>query len=133
MPVEGNQRRGLALPAIRIRGGYFTSRGPLDKSWGDLLNALFIPRGSRAMRRGFGSGLQRLIFDPLTERDDPAIQLVAREAAERMVPSVRVRDIKVGEPVDGTVNVHVTFSPPSDVNAPAEGYATPLTSRAKET
>ena len=88
MPQRALQRRGLALPAVRSAGGYFASKGPLDRAWGDLILALFVPVGSRAMRRDYGSGLHRLIFDPAVEQDDPVVLYAAQEAASRNAPPV---------------------------------------------
>ena len=59
------------------------------------MNALFIPAGSRLMRRSFGSDLQQLLFEPLddTQVQDAAFRI--REAALSGAPHVRIVDVAV--------------------------------------
>jgi phage baseplate assembly protein W len=82
------ERRGLALPALRNQGGYFASKSPHDTAWGDLLLSLFTPIGGRCMKRGFGSGLYDILFEPNVAENQPVIDMMIRSAAERGAPQV---------------------------------------------
>lgn len=85
--------RGLALPSLRIAGGYFSSKGPHDVAWGDLLLALFTRLGARFMRRNVGSSFADLLFEPNAEENIQLIDFIVRETAERDVPQIVVDDI----------------------------------------
>jgi len=99
--------RGLALPAIRQRGGYFASRAPHDTAWGDLMLAIFTPVGGRFMNRGFGSGLWRLLFEPSLGGVSTRAEFVIRDAA-RQVPQIVIREV-IASSQEKTVFLKVAF------------------------
>lgn len=92
-PRPNIDERGLALPALRITGGYFASKGPHDVAWGDLIMALFIRLNSRFMRRNVGSSFADILFEPNAESNLQLLDAIVRETAERDVPSIVVDDI----------------------------------------
>ena len=85
--------RGLALPATRGTGGYFESKGPGDVTWGDVLLALIVRRGSRFMRRSLGSAVPDQLFEPVDEPGLGVLEVAATEAVERQMPHVVVTNI----------------------------------------
>lgn len=87
--------RGLALPALRSRGGYFASRSPHDVAFGDLLLALFCPIGGRWMNRLFGSGLLRLLFEPNFVELAATAEAVIQDTAQKWTPHVVVDRVDV--------------------------------------
>lgn len=87
--------RGLALPALKGTGGYFESKGEGDVSWGDLLLTLFTPIGGRVMRRGFGSSLYDLLFEPLIPGEFQIISAAIRDIARRQLPHIRVTRVEI--------------------------------------
>lgn len=87
-------RRGLALPAIRTRGGYFASKSPHDTAWGDLMLAIFCPIGSRFMNRTFGSALHRLLFEPNTADLSVQAEYLIRDAAQKWAPHVVITAVE---------------------------------------
>lgn len=104
---QNRRLRGLALPALRDRGGYFKSKDALEIAWGDLLMALLTPIGSRPMLRAFGSTLHRMLFDP-TMASALKIRYIVFETAQRWTPHVRVYGVSVN--TEGReVEVKVTF------------------------
>ena len=99
MPTDLRQQielRGLALPAIRTRGGYFASRSAHDTAWGDLMLAIFTPVGGRFMNRVFGSGLWRILFEPTSPDISTRAEFVIRDAS-RQVPQIVVREVIVSQ------------------------------------
>jgi phage baseplate assembly protein W len=118
---------GLALPAVRD-AGYAASRSTEDRAYGDLLIALFTPRGARPMDRSFGTILTELLFDPGAEQDDPTISYVVRDAAARYVPQVDVGTVQVTPVVEqGKKGVRIVFSLASDPagRVPGQGVGFP--------
>jgi len=106
------QLRGLALPALKGTGGYFETKTSLDVAWGDLMNALLTPRGSRLMRRSFGSALHEQLFEPNTEDQQEIVDYIIREAAQEHCPHLQVRSVSVtkSESASNRVLVRVTFA-----------------------
>lgn len=88
-------RRGLALPAIRTRGGYFASKSPHDTAWGDLMLAIFCPIGGRFMNRTFGSGLHSILFEPNFTNLVGQARFVIEDTAQQWVPHVVIDDVQV--------------------------------------
>lgn len=88
-------RRGLALPAIRTRGGYFASKSPHDTAWGDLMLAIFCPIGGRAMNRTFGSGLHLLLMEPNFTDLGSRASFVIEDTARKWTPHVVITDVGV--------------------------------------
>lgn len=105
--------RGLALPATRGPQGYFASKDPYDVAWGDLLCAVFTPRGSRPMRRSFGSSLYDLLFDPL-DIEDAIIEVSIREVVAQSCPHIIVRRVTLLNATAGRIQVGIVFSLASD-------------------
>ena len=101
--------RGLALPATKGPGGFFESKSSLDVAWGDLLLTLFTPRGTRVMRRDFGSVLREQIFEPNTEEQAAVIDHVIREAAADHCPHVQIREVEVTQD-ERAMQIRVLFA-----------------------
>lgn len=100
---------GLALPAIRGSGGYFSTKRDIDVAWGDLLIAILTPIGSRFMRRSFGSGVAKLLFDPADSLITAMVDQYIREAASRHCPYISIRKIDVKTNIR-QLDVKVSFS-----------------------
>jgi len=99
---------GLALPAIRVAGGYFNERRSFDVAWGDLLLLLFTPIGTRPMNRQFGSGLFRLLLEPNAPQLNQRAAFEVREATSLWLPHVRIDGVEVGR--NGpTISLTVAF------------------------
>lgn len=86
--------RGLALPALRERGGYFASKGKYDVAWGDVMVAVFTPIGGRPMNRGFGSALSRVLFEPSDEQLQTRVNYIVSEAISKWCPHVRLLGVR---------------------------------------
>lgn len=105
--------RGLALPATLGPQGIFASKSAFDVAWGDLLVAVFTPRGSRPMNRLFGSTLYDLLFTPL-DVEDEIIEVSIREVAAQFCPHIVIQRVTLSSSTQGGVQVGVVFSLTSD-------------------
>ncbi len=108
--------RGLALPATKGPGGYFESKDPTDVAWGDLMVALFTPRGTRVMRRSFGSVLREQLFEPADDAQAGVIDFVIREAAQEHCPHLQIRDVQVSVSSSSVMSVRVFFAIKTDTS-----------------
>jgi len=83
---------GIALPGVRVNGqSYFGFRDRYETALGDLLLAIFTPIGGRPMRRAFGSGLYRIVFEPVLS--EQMVRYVVQDTAEQYVPQLVVDDV----------------------------------------
>lgn len=102
--------RGLALPAVKGPGGYFESKGEGDVSWGDLMLTLFTPLGGRVMRRGFGSSLYDLLFEPLVPDEFQLVGAAIRDIAARQLPHVTVTKVEIrAQPQGDGMEIRIFF------------------------
>ena len=101
--------KGLALPMVRVPGGYFQSKNELDTAWGDLMQAVLTPIGSRPFARDFGSRLHEVIFEPEGQLNAPLIRETIRSAAETWAPHVLIYDIFV-EDQGKSIAIEISFS-----------------------
>lgn len=106
---QRQERRGLALPAVRSVGGYFASKSVHDTAWGDLLLALFTRIGGRVMLRTYGSGLHLLQFEPQDPRLLQQTIFVINDTASQHVPHVRIQNVQVNS-VGEILRIKVSFS-----------------------
>ena len=104
---------GLALPASKTSpGGYFQSKSKYDVAWGDLLLALFVPAGSRVMRRRLGSSILEMLFEPLdSQLDQQEISFRVRDAIRQQAPHIRIERVQILDPQNPkTLSIAITFS-----------------------
>lgn len=109
--VKSVPLRGLALPALRIGGGYFAAKDKYDVAWGDLMVAIFTPIGGRPMNRQFGSALHTVLFEPGTASQEQIVTYVIRQAAARHCPHIIIESIRIARSDAATgLSLGVTFS-----------------------
>jgi len=114
LPAQVRQNRGLSLPAQKTPGGYFHVKGAIDVAWGNLLQALFTPIGTRPFARTFGSTLNVVLFEPNIEQNASVIVYIVQTVAAQWVPMLEVIDVKVNIPVlsetvGRAVDIEVSF------------------------
>ncbi|KKN40344.1 hypothetical protein LCGC14_0734480 [marine sediment metagenome] len=102
-------RRGLALPAIRIAGGYFASKDRYDTAWGDLLLAIFTPINTRPGNRRFGSALATVLFEPDLLRRQHVVRYIIGETARRWCPHIKIRRTLVKQPKNRSIQLWISF------------------------
>jgi phage baseplate assembly protein W len=93
--INPKELKGLALPALRERSGYFASRSKYDVAWGDLLIAILTPIGTRPGNRRFGSALVSILFDPSTSNQIERARYVLTESVIEWCPHIRLVNVNV--------------------------------------
>jgi phage baseplate assembly protein W len=104
---------GLALPAVRLSGGYFAARDALDTAFGDLIVALMCPVGGRFMRRLFGSGVDKYTFSPSDDVMASALRAEIFATAKSLVPTITILGVLVRSGAT-KVDISIRFSLASD-------------------
>ena len=103
-------KQGLALPATRLSGGYFSAQSGFALARGSLAFTLLTPIGSRPMQRAWGSGLKRCIMNPVNVNDS-ILMLMVSNTAQLYVPDVIVTGVQtVGKNYAG-LNVSFKLAP----------------------
>jgi phage baseplate assembly protein W len=106
---------GLGLPALKLAGGYFASKGPYDMAWSDLIIAIFTPIGGQPMNRRFGCGLKNMLFEPMTQTLSQLCTYAIQRAAQAHCPHVSVSSvIALTDPTHHRVQLDITFGLSSD-------------------
>ena len=110
MPIAPSERTGLALPAVKLNGGYFAPRTGADVAWGDLIIAAFTPIGGRFMRRDAGGALVDYVMAPLDEALGSAVREAIITAVARQCPHIRIRTVDVKSTRNSTVDLSISFA-----------------------
>lgn len=105
--------RGLALPAVKGPGGLFESKRGGDVLFGDLLVALFTPLGTRIMRRGFGSTVHQLLFEPIVDDLDFVNFTIRQVSGSDALPHVTITNVET-RAVEKGLEVQITFRATND-------------------
>lgn len=87
--------RGIGLPALRVSGGMFASKGRYDVAFSDLLHAIFTQVGTRPMRRSFGSAIFSSLFEPVTLTLQRILEESIRASVSRYAPHIYVESIQL--------------------------------------
>lgn len=104
---------GLALPALRTFGGYFSTKTKYDVAWSDLMIALFCPLGGKPMNRNFGSALHDILFDPIGTAQANVTDMVIKRTAGLWCPHIFIRSVR--SQVEGrTLRLLIEFGLTSD-------------------
>lgn len=111
MPAAPIPRRsGLALPAVRLNGGYFAARSTYDVAWGDLIIAAFVPFGGRFMRRSVGSQAPNYLMDVLDNMTAAMLRDAVSTAVAAQCPHIRVIDVVAKAVAAKTMSLTISFT-----------------------
>ncbi len=104
---------GLQIP-IRITNVAFGQNFTvLEQLKSNIKNLLLTKRGERLMNNDFGSGIETVLFEPITDEFEEKIQDIINEAVEKYLPNVSIDEINVdmsNENKDkNTVNISLKF------------------------
>lgn len=103
-------RVGLALPLVKLNGGYFSSRNEYDTAWGDLIVAAFTPIGGRFMRRDAGGTVSDYLMAPLDGVFMVALRDAIVSAVGTQCPHIRITNVVVNSSNAKTANVAISFT-----------------------
>ena len=68
----------------------------IEKIKDSILQILTTTPGERVIRRGFGSGLRGLVFQPLDMSLIQTLELAVRDAIDKWEPRVAIRNVQIG-------------------------------------
>ena len=112
---------GLALPiqigAVAFKQNYTE----IDQLKSNIKNLLLTKRGERLMNPLFGSGVETVLFEPITDEFEEKIQDIITNSVERYIPNVSIDEINVdmsNENKDkNSVNISLKFRSRSTGNS----------------
>jgi len=114
------ERKGLALPILRYKGGFFTSRSSFDLAWSEIILATGTRIGNRIHHPNFGCPTHDLLFDLL---DDNLIQSSAQLIKASLEQSVELSEILdvYTNAESKTIEIMIVFQPFDEINPDTRG------------
>lgn len=111
---------GITLPVSRGATGYFEQAfTSFEQARSNLRNLLLTNKGERIMQPGFGTGLQELLFEQMTDDLEERLEAVITESVNFWLPYITIDEIDVemtDEMKDKNVaNMKIKFTVGSDI------------------
>jgi phage baseplate assembly protein W len=112
---------GLALPIQIATVDFKQNYTEIDQLKSNIKNLLLTKRGERLMNPLFGSGVETVLFEPITDEFEDKIQDIITNSVERYIPNVSIDEINVdmsNENKDrNSVNISLKFRSRSTGNS----------------
>lgn len=107
---------GLTLPLRRGPSGYFETTQDLQVQLRtNLTNLLLTRKGERPFQPEFGSTLEAVVFEQLTDDGVSNIEGAIQSAVSQWMPFINIDDIDIQRnDAENRVSIRVTFSLASD-------------------
>ena len=87
---------GITLPLKRGNTGFFEQAfTSFEQAKSNLKNLLSTAKGERLMQPEFGTGLQRILFDQMTDEFEEKLQSTITESVNFWLPYITIKDIEV--------------------------------------
>jgi len=105
---------GVNYPIQRSSDGYFDKTfTTIEHTKANLVNVLSTKKGERIGRPEFGTNLETLLFEPLSEQLRDEIRQEIEGAVERFLPYVEIKNLNVQRNEDQRVAlVDIDFTTP---------------------
>lgn len=87
-----------------------TSLGGFDHLRQSVVDILTTPKGTRVMRRDYGSNLPRLVDRPVNQSLIAALRAETVDALARWEPRLRCERVQLNEVGQGSVSMDLTFT-----------------------
>lgn len=87
-----------------------TSLGGFDHLRQSVVDILTTPKGSRVMRRDYGSNLPRLVDRPINQSLIAALRAETVDALAKWEPRLRCERVQLNEVGQGYVSMDLTFT-----------------------
>lgn len=106
---------GLDFPLSRGENGFFAQTfTSFDQAKANLKNLLLTKKGERIMQPEFGTGLRRLLFEPIDSQFEDKLKGTITKNVSFWLPYINIKDIEV-EMTDelkdkNQVNLHLKFT-----------------------
>jgi len=91
-----NHAYGITLPVQRGNNGYFNQAfSSFEQAKSNLKNLLLTNRGERILQPDFGTGLQGLLFEQMTENLEERLESVITDSVNFWLPYIDIEEIEV--------------------------------------
>ncbi len=87
-----------------------TSLGGFDHLRQSVVDILTTPKGTRVMRRDYGSNLPRLVDRPINQSLIAALRAETVDALAKWEPRLRCERVQLNEVGQGSVSMDLTFT-----------------------
>ena len=88
---------GVGYPIQRSSNGYFDKTfTTVEHTKSNIINVLSTKQGERIGRPEFGTNLEELLFEPMTEQLEADIRQEINSAVQRSLPYVEIVSLNVG-------------------------------------
>jgi|688.fasta_scaffold217989_1 phage baseplate assembly protein W len=86
---------GLALPIQIANVAFKQNYTEIEQLKSNIKNLLLTKRGERLMNPLFGTGIETVLFEPITDEFEDKVQTIITNSVERYVPNVSIDEINV--------------------------------------
>lgn len=86
---------GLALPIQITNVAFKQNYTEIEQLKSNIKNLLLTKRGERIMNPGFGTGIETVLFEPITDEFEDKVQTLITDSIEKYVPNVSIDEINV--------------------------------------
>lgn len=106
---------GITLPVQRGNNGYFNQAfSSFEQAKSNLKNLLLTKKGERVMQPNFGTGLQSLLFEQMTDEFETKLEETITKNVNYWLPYITIRQIDI-EMTDemkdrNTANMNIQFT-----------------------
>jgi phage baseplate assembly protein W len=91
-----NHAYGITLPVMKGNGGYFNQAfSSFEQAKSNLKNLLLTNKGERILQPEFGTGLQGLLFDQMTDDLEEKLESVITNSVNFWLPYIDIEEIVV--------------------------------------
>jgi phage baseplate assembly protein W len=86
---------GLALPIQITNVAFKQNYTEIEQLKSNIKNLLLTKRGERLMNPLFGTGVETVLFEPITEEFEDNVQTIITDSVEKYIPNVSIDEITV--------------------------------------
>ena len=86
---------GLALPIQISNVAFKQNYTEIEQLKSNIKNLLLTKRGERLMNPLFGTGVETVLFEPITDEFEEKVQDIITNSVEKYIPNVSIEEIDV--------------------------------------
>ena len=112
--MNNSKALGVNYPIQRSGDGYFDKTfTTLEHTKANIINVLSTKQGERLARPEFGTNLEELLFEPMSQQLETDIREEINSAINRSLPYVKLVELNVGREEERRLAaVEITFTTP---------------------
>jgi phage baseplate assembly protein W len=86
---------GLALPIQITNVAFKQNYTEIEQLKSNIKNLLLTKKGERLMNPLFGTGVETVLFEPITDEFEEKVQDIITNSVEKYIPNVSIEEINV--------------------------------------